>query len=195
MTQAYPEYKAENAGELTRLWVEQMVIGLNLCPFAAPEVRTERLHYVVVKADTEEQGYLGFLEELSNIAEAGEEEYSTSLMVFSQSLADFDDFLDFLSLAEEAIEQSGLSDVFQLASFHPRYCFEGVGQEDLSNWTNRSPFPMLHLIREGQMSRALASYSKPEEIPQRNMQLLRELGREGLVKRFPPLASYWPAEV
>ncbi|WP_020592268.1 DUF1415 domain-containing protein [Kiloniella laminariae] len=187
----YPEYAAENAMELTRLWVEKMVVDLNLCPFAAPEVQSARLKYGLVEAETEEGSYQEFLEELSKIAGEQENEHSTSLVIFNRSLTDFEDFLDFLDFAEQAIDQSGLGGVFQLASFHPAYCFDGTDPSDLSNWTNRSPFPMLHIIREGQMSRALASYSNPDQIPERNMALMEKLGREGLIKRFPPLQFYW----
>ena len=93
-------------------------------------------------------------------------------------------------MCQSALESAGLEGVFQLASFHPQYCFAGVDPDDITNWTNRAPFPTIHIIREGQMSRVLVHYKTPEEIPERNMALMEKLGREGLIERFSPLGIY-----
>ncbi|MFD2206568.1 DUF1415 domain-containing protein [Kiloniella antarctica] len=190
MKQLYPPYKIENAQELTRLWVENMVAGFNLCPFAAPEINRDSVRYAIVTQSSMEEAVRGFLEEILLIQENLEEKISTTLVIFPIGWEDFEDFIELLMLAEDCMEQSGLEGLFQLASFHPHYCFDGVEVKDISNWTNRAPFPVLHIIREGQMSRVLSSYKKAEEIPERNIELMKNLGREGLIERFPPFADY-----
>ncbi len=190
MTQTYPLYEIKNATELTRLWVEKMVVGLNLCPFAAPEIHRDSIRYAVAVGNSVDEAIKSFLEELILIQESPEEKLSTTLVIFPSGQEDFEDFLDLLGLAEDCIEQAGLEGLFQLASFHPGYLFDGVAENDITNWTNRAPFPVLHIIREGQMSRVLSSYKTPEEIPERNMELMESLGRDGLIGHFPPFADY-----
>ena len=190
MKQVYPPYKIENAIELTRLWVENMVVGLNLCPFAAPEINRDSVRYAVVDEQPMEDSLRGFLEEVLLIQENLEEKISTTLVIFPMGWDDFENFLELLMLSEDCMEKSGLEGLFQLASFHPQYCFEGVEVDDITNWTNRAPFPVLHIIREGQMSRVLSSYKKADEIPERNIELMESLGREGLIECFPPFADY-----
>lgn len=191
MTKQIFAFPAEQASELMQQWVETMVVGLNLCPFAAPEVRNNTIRYAVSAAERLETAAEHFLGELSNIQAKEEGELSTTLVSFTHCVADFDSFLDLLDLCQGLLEQAGLEGVFQLASFHPNYCFSGVPEGDISNWTNRAPFPTIHIIREGQMSRVLVHYKNPDEIPERNMALMETLGKEGLIKRFPPLAAYW----
>ncbi|MEH6633581.1 MAG: DUF1415 domain-containing protein [Halopseudomonas aestusnigri] len=190
MKQIYPSYNKDNAAELTQLWVEKMVVGLNLCPFAAPEIHRDSVRYAVVEGSSTEAAIRSFLEEVLLIQENPEEEISTTLVIFPVGQEDFGDFLDLLALAEDCLEQVGLEGLFQLASFHPQYLFDGVDESDITNWTNRAPFPVLHVIREGQMGRILSSYKSPEEIPEQNMLMMKDLGREGLIKRFPPFAEY-----
>ncbi|WP_419902200.1 DUF1415 domain-containing protein [Kiloniella sp.] len=190
MKQNYPPYKIENAIELTRLWVEKMVVGLNLCPFAAPEINRNSIRYAVVGGNSPEEAVRNFLEEILFIQESPEEEISTTLVIYPTGQDDFECFLDLLALAEDCLEQAGLEGLFQLASFHPQYLFDGVSEDDITNWTNRAPFPALHIIREGQMGRVLTNYKAPEEIPEQNMQTMTDLGRDGLIKRFPPFAEY-----
>lgn len=173
-----------------RRWVEVMVVGENLCPFAAPDFRHDRIRYAVCAAEAPEALAQVFLEELALIHARGEREIATSLLIMPRALADFDDYLDMLALCEDLIGQAGLDGVFQLASFHPRYRFEGVPADDVSHWTNRAPFPAFHLIREGQMSRVLMHYPDPAAIPERNIAHLRALGRDGLIRLFPPFADY-----
>lgn len=185
-------FPSEQAQALTAAWVDAMVIGLNLCPFAATEVRNQTVRYATSTSQGLEEAGADFLQELERIQNSPEEKISTTLICFTEYAQQFDTFLELLDLCQYLLEESGLDGVFQLASFHPEYCFEGVEPDDISNWTNRAPFPTLHIIREGQMSRVLAHYKNPDEIPLRNMQLMEDLGRDGLIKRFPPLAEYWP---
>jgi len=182
----------KTATELTRSWVETMVVGLNLCPFAAPVVKDESLRYAVSLAETEDALVADFLSEIERVQQAAEEDVATTLLIAPVMLQDFYDYLDMLALFEDLLLEAGLDGVLQLASFHPQYLFGGVDADDISHWTNRSPYPTFHIIREAQMSRALTHYKDPEEIPERNMRLLRKLGREGLIERFPPFADYCP---
>lgn len=174
----------------TRQWVETIVVGLNLCPFASPVVRKNTLRYAISESESIEALANDFLDELNLIQEADEKEIATTVLIMPRAVADLYDYLDLLAHFERLLDKAGLSGIFQLASFHPAYLFAGVDAADLSHWTNRSPFPMIHIIREGQMSRVLMHYENPEEIPERNIKLLRELGREGLLARFPPFAEF-----
>jgi len=183
-------FPPEQAPVLTQQWVEALVVGLNLCPFAAPEVRNDTIRYAVSHSDSLDGAVQDFLAELQRIQSSEETALSTSLVSFTETAVTFDSFLDLLDRCQDALEEAGLEGVFQLASFHPQYCFAGVAADDISNWTNRAPFPTIHIIREGQMSRVLVHYKTPEEIPERNMALMEKLGREGLIARFPPLAEY-----
>ncbi|NVK41243.1 MAG: DUF1415 domain-containing protein [Oceanospirillaceae bacterium] len=175
---------------LMRRWVEVMVVGENLCPFAAPDVRHERVRYAISDAREPEALVPEFLEELALIQQTPESEIATTLLVVPHMLSDFDDYLDMLALCEELVEEVGLEGLFQLASFHPGYLFDGVAADDLGHWTNRAPFPVFHLIREGQMSRVLMHYPDPDAIPERNIAHLRALGRARLIELFPPFADY-----
>ncbi|KEA62420.1 hypothetical protein ADIMK_3311 [Marinobacterium lacunae] len=182
----------EQAQSLTRDWVEKMVVGLNLCPFAAPVVRAGTIRYQVSYARDEDNFLRDFLQQLSDLVETPEAELSTTLLITPWLLADFEDFLDLVEDAEALIERAGVEDLFQIATFHPGYLFDGVDEDDISHWTNRAPYPALHLIRQDEMSRALASYRDPESIPERNIARLKEMGKAGLLAQFPPLADYWP---
>ncbi|MDO6513993.1 MULTISPECIES: DUF1415 domain-containing protein [unclassified Neptuniibacter] len=184
-------FPAEEAATLTQQWVESIVVGLNLCPFAAPEVRKRAIRYCVSHATELDVAIQDFLNELQHIQNCKESELSTSLISFTETAIDFYSFLDLLDMCQDALEDAGLDGVFQLASFHPQYCFAGVDADHISNWTNRAPFPTIHIIREGQMSRVLMHYKTPEEIPERNIALMETLGREGLIERFPPLEQYF----
>ncbi|WP_421780789.1 DUF1415 domain-containing protein [Kiloniella litopenaei] len=190
MSQRYPSYTVANALELTQLWVDAMVIGQNLCPFAAPERNRRSIRYVIVEEKNLSKAIEKFLNELLSLQQSSEEEASTSLVIFPAGFEDFDAFLELLENAEDALVQAGAEGLFQLASFHPKYQFDGLPSEDITNWTNRSPFPVLHIIREGQMGRVLDSYKSPEEIPERNMALMEKLGVKGLKQRFPPFQDY-----
>ena len=190
MAKTQQSYTTEQIVALTQQWVETMVVGLNLCPFAAPVVREGSLRYAVTDAQESESLVAAFMVEVELLMAANEKEISTTLFVVPTGLEDFYDYLDHLRLFEELLEQAGLEGVLQLASFHPGYLFQGVAEDDLSHWSNRSPWPAFHIIREAEMERALTHYANPEQIPERNIKLLRELGREGLIERFPPFADY-----
>lgn len=162
--------------ELTRRWVDRFVIAENLCPFAEPALRDQPLRVVVNTSSDVDQLAAAVLEEMDALQSAPEHELITSVLVMPNALADFEDYLDFAALADELLESSGLEGTLQIATFHPQYCFDGVRADDVSNYSNRSPFPMLHFLREAALERALEHYADPEAIPQRNIEHLRSLG-------------------
>lgn len=167
-------HQTEKVIAQTRYWLEHVVIGLNFCPFAKPVFEQGKIHFQVSDAQSLEC----CLEDL--IAEAErldtQSEIETSLLIFESSLQDFDNFLDVLDIANDLLFEQGYEGIYQLASFHPDYCFADCDTDDPANYTNRSPYPIFHLLREQSIESALAHYKNPENIPQTNEQLARELG-------------------
>lgn len=172
---------------LTRLWVEKLVVGEGLCPFAHPIM--DKLHIEECTSQDIEQISRGFLSLLNEMQLADEDDLPTALYIVSNALTDFDDYLDWLFLCEDLLEQAGLEGEIQLASFHPDYEFEGEEAEAMTNYSNRSPFPMIHFIRENHISEALKTVTKPEAIPERNKRHMQRLGKEGLLNLMPELAD------
>ncbi|MEH6446428.1 MAG: DUF1415 domain-containing protein [Oceanospirillaceae bacterium] len=168
--------------ESSQQWVEKIVVGLNLCPFAKPVIKANGLRYALTQSVVRDELIAFFLAELELISNANELTIATSLVIYPNALGDFYDYLDFVAQCEELLAQAGLNAEFQIASFHPDYQFAGVSEDDVSHWTNRSPFPMLHLIREAQMSRVLANHPNPDSIPERNIELLREMGKKAILQ-------------
>jgi hypothetical protein len=166
--------------ERTRRWLERLVIGLGLCPFAAAPYRQRRIVYRVCEASSTAGIYSSFLDTLEALVLADPLEQETALLIVTHGLADFSDYLEQLTILEQAVADAGLSGMIQLASFHPDYRFADAPPDDPANFSNRSPFPMFHLIREDGLAAALESYPEPERIPDRNIRRLRELGVEGI---------------
>ena len=165
--------------EETRAWVERVVIGLNLCPFAKAPQKKGQVRYVLSEA-REPQALLAVLvDELNLLAGTAAERTETTLIVHPHVLEDFADYNDFLGVAEDAVAELGLEGVIQVASFHPRYRFEGCAADDVTNATNRSPYPTLHLLREESVERAVAAFPQAEAIYEANMETMRRLGEEG----------------
>lgn len=163
----------------TRQWIEKAVIGLNLCPFAKPVYVKNQVRYVVSHAPHLD-GLLEDLDrELDFLATADPETVETTLLIHPTLLPDFLDFNDFMQLAEAAVDEHGLDGVIQIASFHPRFQFEGTAPDDMDNFTNRAPFPTLHLLREVSIERAVAAFPEADSISQRNIETLAALGRAG----------------
>lgn len=162
--------------DATRRWVEDVVIGLNLCPFARKELLGERVSFVVTDAASPEGLLLSLQQELNRLERDPQTE--TTLLIHPEALTDFDDYNDFLDLAEGFLAVLGYEGVYQIASFHPHYRFEGTGADDAENYTNRSPFPMLHLLREESMEKAIAGYPDTHLIPEKNIQRVTSLGVE-----------------
>ena len=168
----------------TRRWLEAAVIGLNLCPFAKAVHAKGQVRYVLSEADTPEALLAQLGEELLFLRDAPPAEVDTTLVVHPRVLQDFLDYNDFLALADDLVVQLGLDGVLQVASFHPQYQFEGSHPDDIDNFTNRSPHPTLHLLREDSVTRAVAAYPDASVIVDRNIDTLRKLGREGWDKLF-----------
>ena len=168
-------------------WVKDFVVGLNLCPFARPLLASKALRLTVCEANDDEGVATALLDEVELIQKASESEVATTLVVFPNALQGFDDYLTFLDGAQQLIEEMDLLGVLQLASFHPDYQFAGELIEAASHFTNRAPFPMIHLLREDMVTRALETYPNPEQIPERNIQKLEDLGRERLQQMLTAL--------
>lgn len=162
-----------------REWIEKAVIGLNLCPFAKAVYVKNQVRFVVSTAKHLD-GLLEDLDrELDFLAAANPDEIDTTLLIHPTLLPDFLDFNDFMQLAEAAVGEHGLEGVIQIASFHPHFQFEGTEPEDLGNYTNRAPFPTLHLLREASIERAVAAFPEAETIYARNIESLNALGLSG----------------
>ena len=168
----------------TRRWVERAVIGLNLCPFARAVVARGQVRYVLSDATTPEALLETLGEELLHLRGTPASEVDTTLVVHPRVLADFLDYNDFLDEADALVEQLGLEGQLQVASFHPRYRFAGSDEDDVANFTNRSPWPTLHLLREDSVSRAVDAFPDPDAIVDRNIATLRELGHAGWRRLF-----------
>lgn len=164
--------------ESVRRWVERMVVGYNLCPFAKRELVRNRVRFIVSEADTEEALLADLQQELSRLIK--EPAIETTLLIHPFILSDFYDFNNFLDLAEGVLTQLELEGIIQIASFHPNYQFGGTHPDDAENYTNRSPYPILHLLREASLETAIERYPDTEEIPARNIALMEELGVEKL---------------
>lgn len=162
----------------TQDWVENFVIGLKLCPFASVPAKENRIVYRYSAAKDIDVLFKDLLKILSEVIEAEPEVIETAVLVHPEVLSDFDAYLDFLEIAEQALEESGLEGHLQIASFHPDYQFDGVAEDDISHHTNRSPFQMLHILRELSVSTAIDLHPDVDGIPERNVELMRELGLE-----------------
>ena len=162
----------------TRAWINDFIIKYNICPFARSEVESDRVRYRSI----DESDSHHCLEEL--ILECdyldNHPETETTLLIFSCNIISFEDFLDFVDIAEQLLIAHDYEGVYQLASFHPVYRFADTADDDPANYTNRSPYPMLHIIREASIEKALQNYPNPETIPEQNIKRVRELGEEKL---------------
>ncbi len=158
----------------TTQWVNSVVIGCNFCPFAAKAVLRKSIRYVVLPDATLESSLETVIAELQYLDHT--EDIETTLLIFPEHFADFEEYLDLVGLAEDLAIEQGYEGVYQVASFHPDYCFEGADKEDPANYTNRSPYPMLHLLREDSISKAVDHYPDPEGIPERNIAYAQEKG-------------------
>jgi hypothetical protein len=163
----------------TRQWIERAVIGLNLCPFARAPYVSQRVRYEVSKAVDTEVLLDELCGELQSLKAADPAECETTLLIVPHVLADFLDFNDFLDEIDAAIEVLGLDGEIQVASFHPDYQFAGTDTGDIENFTNRSPLPIFHLLRESSIEKAVDAMADSEEIYRRNMATLRKLGSSG----------------
>lgn len=159
-------------------WVDTFVVGMNLCPFAKRELVKNRVRFVTTESTTPEQLLRALQVELELLN--ADPSVETTLLIHPQVLQDFYDFNDFLSDADSLLMEMALEGVYQIASFHPDYQFGGTAPSDAENYTNRSPYPVLHLIREASLERAIVDYPDVDDIPERNIALMNNLGEEKL---------------
>ena len=164
----------------TRAWVERVVIGLKLCPFAPAPALKGLVRYATSEANTPEALLEDLAMELQHLVASPPEEVETTLLIHPQVLQDFHDFHDFLEVADEALRMWGLEGEIQIASFHPQYQFSGTDPDDIGNATNRSPYPMLHLLREQSIARAVDAFGDTRSISVANLETLEKLGAAGL---------------
>lgn len=168
-------------------WLNDVVIGLNLCPFAAKPMRNRQIKTFVSHAETEETLLQDILEQLLELESISSEKIDTTLVVVPNMLSDFYDYNLFIDWIEALLRQQNWQGIFQLATFHPNYCFGGTDPEDAENLTNRSPYPIFHLLREDSMEKVLKHYPDPESIPDKNIERVESLSESEKQQLFPYL--------
>lgn len=174
-------------------WLERAVIGLNLCPFAKAVSTRGQIHYVVSPATEPDQAEAALRQELQALAGIDAAVRDTTLLMLPQCLSSFLEFNDFLDRADRCLRDLDLEGVLQVASFHPQFQFAGTAADDIGNFTNRAPYPTLHLLREASVDRAVAAFPQAESIYERNIERLRSLGHSGWeqlgVRRSAPMPA------
>jgi hypothetical protein len=178
---------AATAEARIRTWLAECVVGLNLCPFARPLLGTDRLRIAICSETHPDTLRRAYLQELDLLQRCRQEKIATTLLAFPAALGDFHEYLDFIDEAQAMLAEAGLEGVVQLASFHPRYLFAGEADDAPSHYSNRSPYPLVHLLREEMLTRMLADGADPGEIPARNIATLEAIGVAGLERRWRDL--------
>ena len=173
-----------------RRWLERAVIGLNLCPFAKAVYVKDQVRIVVSDASTERALLEQLGEEMALLRDTPADDIDTTLLAHPQVLQDFLDYNDFLDDADALVEAMELDGMLQVASFHPHYQFAGTEPEDAENLTNRAPWPILHLLREDSVDRAVAAYPEPDAIIERNVATMQTLGVDGFRKLLSDEPTY-----
>ena len=166
--------------QITKNWIEQFVIQLNLCPFAQHPFQKGKIRFQLTQTDQVEELTQSVLEELLILFETPKTELETSILIHPNALTDFSTYNDYLEFADGLLEKAGLEGVIQIASFHPDYQYEGTTKDAVSNYVTRSPFPMLHFLRADSVEAAVASHPDPEQIPYDNIQKLESLGIDAI---------------
>jgi uncharacterized protein len=166
--------------EQTQNWIKTVVIGCNFCPFAAKAMMRKSVRYVVLPDTTVENTLAKLLQEMQHLDSAADIE--TTFIIFPNSFTDFHRYLSLVEMAEDLVDEAGYEGVYQVASFHPDYCFADVEADDPANYTNRSIYPMLHVLREDSVSEAVDNYPDAEGIPDRNVAYAREKGLAYMAK-------------
>ncbi|MEM9889085.1 MAG: DUF1415 domain-containing protein [Bacteroidota bacterium] len=172
---------------ITQQWIKSFVLQLNFCPFAKLPFEENRIHYLLEYREEEEQIYTRLVEEMQYLLH--DNSFETSLIILPNALKSFQAYLDFLVVAEQLVNTLGFEGIFQIASFHPAYQFAGTAPEDVENYTNRSPYPMLHILREKSVTWAIHHHPDATQIPQQNIARLEALGKEAIKKRWNELRA------
>ncbi len=158
----------------TKQWLEEIIIGLNFCPFAKKEFVNKTICYFESKENQVKPALHELIEQCLYLQ--AHPELETTLLIYNDGFRSFDRYLDLVDYGNDLIIDSGFEGTFQLASMHPEYCFDGEDFDDASNFTNRSPYPIIHIIREASMARVLSVYNEAEKIPENNIVLANEKG-------------------
>lgn len=166
-------------------WLDDVVIGLNLCPFAAKPRRQQQIHIDIFQGNTETELDKAFLQALDELQGMDAHERETTLLVIPHLLQTFEEYMLYLQQAEWLLQRAGLEGTLQIASFHPNYQFDGTDPNDQENLTNRAPYPILHLLREDSLAGVLAKYPDPESIPDNNIARMEALTPEEIQRLFP----------
>ncbi|MBA2656300.1 MAG: DUF1415 domain-containing protein [Tatlockia sp.] len=164
----------------TKNWLQSFIIDLSICPFAKHEVEKNSLRMQVSGTSKVKEALEELMLEVRLLDSQCKIE--TTLLILPKVTKDFFDYLDFLDLAERLMQDCGYEGIYQLASFHPDYCFDGLNFDDPANYTNRSPYPMLHILREETVEKAISFYGDTEKIPEANIELMQNLGIEKIKK-------------
>ena len=186
MTELLQPYPDAVAGEeiiaRTKVWLERAVIGLNLCPFAKSVYVRQQVRYALTAARTPDELLAELEHELNLLGETDPAQLDTTLLIHPLAMTDFLDFHFFLGEVDALIRNLGYAGVFQIASLHPQYEFAGSAPDDIANYTNRAPWPTLHLLRESSIDRAVAAFPEAEAIFERNIETMERLGHAGWKK-------------
>ena len=166
----------------TQCWVKNVIIGHDFCPFAKRELERESIRFSVNRSTDLESALQAVIDECVHLDNNDATE--TTLLMFVEGFKSFDDYLELVELGQELLADQNYEGIYQLASFHPDYCFADAEQNDAANYTNRSPYPMLHLIREASLEQALKHHPDAEAIPERNIRYARELGLEEMKRQL-----------
>lgn len=182
MTEAKDDKAVEIYINHVKKWIKEFVIELNLCPFAHDPFRNGLIKYVIIDFESPEDFFPRYFHELLTLTTTASKEISTTLIIVPTGLDGFLFYLDVLETCQDVLERSDAGGAIQLASFHPDYQFDGTDKDDVTNYTNRSPYPMIHLLRCDEVEEAIRAYGDAEEIPKRNQTLMRSLGAASLLQ-------------
>jgi hypothetical protein len=174
----------------TKQWIEEVIIGLNFCPFAKKEFVNNTISYHCSEAEQIKPALHEIIEQCYFLQEHSETE--TTLIVFRDGFRTFERYLDLVDYANDLLAETGFEGVFQIATMHPEYCFEGEDFDNSSNYTNRSPFPIIHIIRETSLSKVLAVYNEPEKIPDKNIAIANDKGADYFQKILKNIHMKYP---
>ena len=184
MSSAPDKSPAESIITVSQQWLDRMVIGLNLCPFARPVREQQRIGWQVSQARSAAELAEDLWHALDELARSPRERCETLILIHPWVLNDFEDYNDFLGLADELLDEAGHWGTLQIASFHPDYCFADSPPDDPANYSNRSPYPMLHLLREDSIAETGISEAQSAALSRRNIDRLRHLGLQGIQARL-----------
>jgi hypothetical protein len=160
--------------EATKQWLDEIIVGLNFCPFAKKEFVNNTIFYHLSDLEQVKPALLELIEQCHHLQQS--DDIETTLIIFSEGFRSFERYLDLIDYGNDLLIHSGFEGIFQLASMHPEYCFADDDFDKASNFTNRSPYPMIHIIREKSMAKVLSIYKQPEQIPEKNMLLAEQKG-------------------